>query len=177
MSIGVGERALRFRIRQNLLQRVPAQLVLLAGSTLAPAVDQYVLTDHFPVLQVTPHFQSTSVTSTKTGPTPHRDSSPICSHVRYHFHQDFPPESAAIFSRAFYGDRFEERGEPWPLCGHKAREVAPQCLTQPWIVSWKSVMEPMGEHFHARGYPLRVAHGSPVGLPSRGLISCPSSSS
>jgi hypothetical protein len=117
MSIAVGELALRFRIRQNLLQRVLAQAVLLAGSTLARAVGTIALTNSFPVLQFTSHFQSTSVTSLKTGPT------------------------------------------------------------RPGIVPWRSVTEPMGEHFHASGYPLRVAHGSPVGLPCRASISCPSSSS
>jgi hypothetical protein len=67
-------------------QRVPAQRVLLAGSTLARAVDQRVLTNRFPVLHTTSHFQSISVTTIKTRLMPHRDNAPSCSHVRCHFH-------------------------------------------------------------------------------------------
>jgi UDP-N-acetylmuramyl pentapeptide phosphotransferase/UDP-N-acetylglucosamine-1-phosphate transferase len=50
----------RLRMRQDLLQRVPAQLVLQAGGTLAQAVYQHGLANRFPNLHVTSHVLGTS---------------------------------------------------------------------------------------------------------------------
>ena len=45
-----------FRVRQYLLQRLPAQLVLLAGGSLAQSVHQDPLANLFPILHVSSHF-------------------------------------------------------------------------------------------------------------------------
>ena len=46
----------RLSVSQNLLQRMPAQLVLLARRSMAQPVYQDLLTNLFPILHVTSHF-------------------------------------------------------------------------------------------------------------------------
>ena len=77
-------------MRQNLVERVPAQLVLRTRRTLDHPVRQHLLTNLFPFFHVASHVLGTSKKPFQMGLTRHLPTSTNCTHVRCHFHPVFP---------------------------------------------------------------------------------------